>query len=104
MAPKDNRLEDVGGGGGSAGGVGASAGKRTLTGAIVQKKEPPVPSDLSMRPKAPKLDGGIPKDLQPVQHDEVSEEVAAFRRALYAGEKQKAMQAWVNLIPAQQIR
>jgi hypothetical protein len=105
VAPKDNRLEDAGGGGGgSAGGGGGAAGKRTLTGGIVQKKDVPVPSDLSMRPKAPKLDGGIPKDLQPVQHDEVSEDVAAFRRALYAGERQKAMQLWVNINPAQQIR
>jgi hypothetical protein len=104
VAPKDNRLDDAVGGGGSAGGVGGSAGKRTLTGAIVQKKEPPLPTDLSMRPKAPKLDGGIPKDLQPVQHDDISEDVAAFRTALYAGQREKTMQLWVNLIPARQIR
>jgi hypothetical protein len=93
MAPKDVRQDDggAGGGGGGTGASGGAAGKRTLTQGIVQKKDS---LGFEPEPKWKMPDGGLPKDLQPVEPTKVSDAIDAFRRALDAGDGDEAKQRW----------
>ncbi len=104
MAPKDHRPGGEAASSGASGGRATAAGKRTVTQGIVQKKDAPVPADLSMRPRVLNLDGGLPENLRPAEPTEISDDIAAFRAALDASDRQRAMQTWHTVAPAQRIR